>query len=170
MIKVNELSAYITNLGKYNEGYLVGEWITFPITNKELEEVFERIGINEEYEEYFITDFDNTYDVDFDFGEYTSITRINETIEMVDSLDNYDLDKVKAILEYEGGDVLDVIENLDNYNFYHGVTLEEIAEEIIETYFISNDIPEFFRDCFDYDKYIDDYMYDYHETEYGVIW
>ncbi len=23
--------AFITNLGKYNEGYLVGEWVKFPI-------------------------------------------------------------------------------------------------------------------------------------------
>ena len=28
---------YITNLGKYNEGELVGKWITFPITKKELD-------------------------------------------------------------------------------------------------------------------------------------
>ena len=26
------LKAFITNLGKYNEGYLIGEWIEFPIS------------------------------------------------------------------------------------------------------------------------------------------
>ena len=26
------LAAYVTNLGKYNEGYLVGEWVKFPVT------------------------------------------------------------------------------------------------------------------------------------------
>lgn len=31
--------AFITNLGKYNEGYLVGEWVKFPITNEEMQEV-----------------------------------------------------------------------------------------------------------------------------------
>ena len=25
--------AFITNLGKYNEGFLVGEWVKFPVTN-----------------------------------------------------------------------------------------------------------------------------------------
>ena len=45
--------AYITNLGKYNEGELVGE----------LQKVFERIGIGSKddfghpYEEWFITDY-----------------------------------------------------------------------------------------------------------------
>lgn len=37
--------AFVTNLGKYNEGELVGEWVKFPITEEELQEVFERIGI-----------------------------------------------------------------------------------------------------------------------------
>ena len=48
------LNIFITNLGKYNEGELVGEWVKLPATKEELETVYERIGINEEYEEYFI--------------------------------------------------------------------------------------------------------------------
>ena len=38
-------AAFITNLGKYNEGELVGEWVKFPTTAEELKEVFKRIGI-----------------------------------------------------------------------------------------------------------------------------
>ena len=33
--------AFITNLGKYNEGVLVGEWVKFPTTAEELQKVFE---------------------------------------------------------------------------------------------------------------------------------
>ena len=32
-------AAFITNLGKYNEGELVGEWVKFPTTAEELKEV-----------------------------------------------------------------------------------------------------------------------------------
>ena len=54
---------FITNLGKYNEGNLVGEWVKFPTTEEELKKVFERIGIESgapdeyggHYEEWFIT-------------------------------------------------------------------------------------------------------------------
>ena len=31
-----ELKAYVTNLGKYNEGELVGEWISFPVSADEM--------------------------------------------------------------------------------------------------------------------------------------
>lgn len=170
MNTTNELKGFITNLGKYNEGYLVGEWVSFPVNENALQAVFERIGINDQYEEYFITDYDNYYDIDFDFGEYTSIDTINETIEALENLHPYDLAKVKAILEVENIGVLEVTENLDDYNFYEGMTLAQVAEEIVESYFYSNEIPEFFRTYFDYEAYARDNMYDYHETEYGVIY
>ena len=50
--------AFVTNLGKYNEGELVGEWVKFPITNEEMQEVFKRIGIGGRYEEWFITAYE----------------------------------------------------------------------------------------------------------------
>ena len=56
--------AFVTNLGKYNEGELVGEWVKFPTTEEEMKKVFERIGIGSAdefgavYEEWFITDFE----------------------------------------------------------------------------------------------------------------
>ncbi len=46
------ISGFITNLSKYNEGMLEGAWITFPISDEELEEVLEGIEVGDEYEEY----------------------------------------------------------------------------------------------------------------------
>ena len=40
---------YIANLGKYNEGELVGAWFTPPV---DYDEMAERIGLNDRYEEY----------------------------------------------------------------------------------------------------------------------
>ena len=56
--------AFVTNLGKYNEGMLVGEWVKLPTTEEEMQKVFERIGIGKQdefgqpYEEWFITDYE----------------------------------------------------------------------------------------------------------------
>ena len=38
--QIFHLAAYVTNLGKYNEGYLVGEWVKFPVTPDEMQDVF----------------------------------------------------------------------------------------------------------------------------------
>lgn len=74
--------AFVTNLGKYNEGELVGEWVHFPTTEEEMKKVFERIGIGSKdefgqvYEEWFITDYDcSIHGVSNLLGEYeTSIS------------------------------------------------------------------------------------------------
>ena len=77
-------AACITNLGKYNEGELIGEWVKFPASQKELAATLKRIGIGEKdefvcpYEEWFITDYDcyipGLYKV---AGEYESIDELN---------------------------------------------------------------------------------------------
>ena len=51
---------YIANLGKYNEGELVGAWFTPPVG---FEEVKERIGLNDEYEEYAIHDYELPFEI-----------------------------------------------------------------------------------------------------------
>ena len=64
---IDDMAVYMANLGKYNEGYLVGAWFTFPIDE---EDVKEKIGLNEQYEEYAIHDTDN---FPIAIGEYVSI-------------------------------------------------------------------------------------------------
>ena len=89
-----ELKGYITNLGKYNEGFLIGEWVTFPIDEEEQKAVFDRIGINAEYEEYFFTDYES--EIDLDLHEYTSIKTLNEIAE---KLQEWDEETLKAACE-----------------------------------------------------------------------
>ena len=52
---MEEMRVFIANLGKYNEGELVGAWFEPPI---DMDEVRERIGLNEQYEEYAIHDIE----------------------------------------------------------------------------------------------------------------
>ena len=80
---IDDMAVYIANLGKYNEGYLVGAWFTFPIDE---EDVKEKIGLNEQYEEYAIHDTDN---FPIAIGEYVSIEELNEMYEMIEELPDY---------------------------------------------------------------------------------
>uniref|UniRef100_UPI00203C8441 antirestriction protein ArdA n=1 Tax=Acetatifactor aquisgranensis TaxID=2941233 RepID=UPI00203C8441 len=63
---MDDMAVYIANLGKYNEGYLVGAWFTFPIDE---EDVKGKIGLNElsdgELRETQMTNyFSNLYPID----------------------------------------------------------------------------------------------------------
>ena len=85
--------AFVTNLGKYNEGMLVGEWVKLPTTEEEMQKVFERIGIGKQdefgqpYEEWFITDYEcPIYGVQKMLGEYESLDKLNYLAALIDVL------------------------------------------------------------------------------------
>ena len=170
----NMINGFITNLGKYNEGELIGEWISFPISEEELKEVLERIGINEEYEEYFFTDWEIEIS-NCMFGEYESIEDINDLAESVEALYSYDINKLEAILEYECITLGEALDSIDNYIYYDGMNLLDVAHEIIEDCYDLpeediEDLAEFALRYFDYEAFARDLGFDgYYEASNGVI-
>jgi len=155
------LKGFITNLGKYNEGYLVGEWVEFPIDEDELEEVFERIGINEQYEEYFFTDWECPFETGF--GEYESIEAVNE---LAEDLEHEDEDLVEAIIEATGYSLRVALDHVDRACFYQGQTLEDLAYDFVAEL----DLPEVAQRYFDYEAFARDLSFDgYTEVSGGVI-
>ena len=153
-------NVFITNLGKYNEGELVGEWVALPC--HDLDAVYERIGIDEEYEETFITDFQT--DFNFSVGEYESIEDLNEYAE---ELEATDADLVAAYLESQGGTLREALDNAPDCTWYPGYTLLDVACEIVNECY---DLPEIAERCFDYAAFARDLSFDgYCETSGGVI-
>ena len=127
------IEAYVTNLGKYNEGQLVGEWVKFPVSKEEMSAVLDRIGIGAEYEEIFITDYDTSlYGVSSQLGEYENLDKLNYLAGVIAELDASDREKYEAVLEsglslgQDGIDVLiNLAYNLDNYDMLPGVEDED---------------------------------------------
>ena len=155
------LNIYITNLGKYNEGELVGEWVSLPCND--LDGVYNRIGINSEYEEMFITD----YETDFDGLEVSEWSNIEELNEQAEELEGADADLIAAILEAEGGTIWEALESADETQFYPGMTLLDVAYELVEECY---DLPEIAQRYFDYEAFARDLGFDgYTETSKGVI-
>lgn len=153
-----EFSAFITNLGKYNEGELVGEWVQFPIDEDDFEEVLKKIGIGSKdefgqpYEEWFVTDYDcnlNGFDWQ-ELGEYPSYETLQEFGELVDGID--DVEAVNNAYEVTG-DLKEAIDGLDSGRiiYYPGFSdwgdfaaywideayggVENLDQSTLETYF-----------------------------------
>jgi antirestriction protein len=117
---------YLTNLGKYNEGVLLGKWVTLPCTGAELQAVLKTIGIGGRYEETFITDYEN--DLGLRINEYASLRELNEVAERIDLLDTHELITLQAVIDHEAPDIADVpeiIDRLDEYHLYSGVGSDE---------------------------------------------
>lgn len=135
------IGAFITNLGKFNEGEIVGEWINFPIKQEAFQEVLNRIGINENYEEWFFSDFDsNISGIYHALGEYANTNEVNYLAERLQELDSYDYEKFYALVEDEVDlpqtglpGLINLTFNIDKYDLNTSVfDEEELGRYIIQ--------------------------------------
>ncbi|SDZ06403.1 antirestriction protein ArdA [Thermoactinomyces sp. DSM 45892] len=141
-----EIRILIRNLGKYNEGELVGEWIDLPYTEEELHNLFVNIGLGyfDEsgkyhhgvykngvcYEEYAIHD----YEAPFNIHEYECLSELNEVAEKLDMLEEKEK---KAIITLENDVGLswdDAFKEVHegNYRLWHEDTMGDIAYAFYE--------------------------------------
>lgn len=158
-------AAFITNLGKYNEGALVGEWVKFPTTAEELKKVFERIGIGakddfgQTYEEWFITDYDCYVDGLYDLlGEYANLDELNYLASKLDDMSQDKYERFQAAMEigdHTGSiqELINLTENLDCYDIYPDIhDHDDLGRYYIEE-LDAMQVPEHLRNYIDYEAY-----------------
>lgn len=152
--------AYVTNLGKYNEGMLVGETLKFPTTAEEVQNLLKRIGVDGvRYEEIFITSFDgDVLGLHEHLGEYENLDELNHLACLLSELDQSDLEKFEAVIdsgEYTSSvaDLINLAQNLDCFEFYQGVKDDETLGRIYVEDMEALDVPEHLRNYFDYEAY-----------------
>ena len=158
-------AAFITNLGKYNEGELVGEWVKFPTTAEELKEVFKRIGIGQRddfgqpYEEWFITDYDCYVDGLYSkLGEYENLDELNYLASKLDEMSESEYAQFQAGMEM--GDhcgslqeIINLTENLDCYEVYpHIEDYDDLGRYYIDELEVMQ-VPEHLQNYIDYEAY-----------------
>ena len=154
------LEAYITNLGKYAEGQLVGETLKFPTTTEEVQSLLKRIGVDGvRYEEIFITSFDSdVLGLHEHLGEYENIDELNYLAALLSDMDQSDLEKFEAIIdagEYTGSvrDLINLTQNLDCFEFYSVIHSEEDLGRMYILDFEAMTVPEHLIDYIDYEAY-----------------
>ena len=158
-------AAFITNLGKYNEGELVGEWVKFPTTAEEMKEVFKRIGIGQRddfgqpYEEWFITDYDCYVDGLYSkLGEYENLDELNYLASKLDEMSDSEYAQFQAGMEM--GDhcgslqeIINLTENLDCYEVYPNIEdYDDLGRYYIDELEVMQ-VPEHLQNYIDYEAY-----------------
>ena len=152
--------AYITNLGRYNEGHLDGEYLKLPATKEQVQALFKRIHVDGvQYEEFFITDYDIEIPGLSDrLGEYESLDELNYLAALLEEMDEHELEKFVAAVEYgeytrSVKDLINLTQNLDCYDYFPGV----FDDEDLGYYYVDDlgmiDIPDHVTGYFDYEAY-----------------
>jgi hypothetical protein len=155
---------YLTNLVKYNEGRLVGKWISLPLTEETLtKELNEVLGSDEEY---FITD----YEAAFAIHEYENLNELNEFVTQLYELEEYDQQKILYLIDVIECPRVEALEKYEDVVFYPDMTMEDVAYELTEEG-IFGEFSDAIKGYIDYQKLARDLSLDgYHETENGVFW
>ena len=136
MLKISSLfEAYITNLGKYNEGRLVGETLKFPATTEEVQSLLKNIGVDGvRYEEFFITAFDGDVMGLYDYlTEYENLDELNHLAHLISELDSDEIETLEAALNKGDhtssvAEMINLVHNLDCYDLHPGVTDDAVPD------------------------------------------
>ena len=122
---MEEMRIYIANLGKYNEGELVGAWFTPPV---DFEEVKERIGLNDEYE-------------------------VNRLCEMVEDLPEYIQEELSELQSYFGS-IEELCEHEDDIICHSGCDdMADVARCYLEESGQLGELPAHLQNYIDYAAY-----------------
>ena len=154
------ISAFITNLGKYNEGRLVGETLKFPATTEEVQALLKRIGVDGvRYEEIFITSFDGDVLGLYDYlNEYENLDELNHLAHLLSDLDQGELETLEAVLNKGDhtssvADIINLVHNLDCYDLHPGVSDDETLGRIYVEDMELLDVPDNVLPYFDFEAY-----------------
>ena len=170
------LNIFINTWGNYNEnGADGGEWITLPMEAGDLAETLGRIAKNmgDFDPEFFVNDYEFTTEFDIrEIGEMENISDLNDEMEELSSLDEWECKEILAAIDAFGYSFKEAYERQQRgcFIFYPDQDLNDVAAELADEWLNSKDIPDFIARYFDYDAFARDLSFDgYTETYHGVI-
>lgn len=157
---MSAIEAFVTNLGRYNEGFLDGEFLKLPATAEEVQALFQRIHVDGvRYEEIFITDYETDVSGLYDcLPEYADLDELNYLAALLDDLDEGEREKFEAALsscEHTSSlkELINLAQNLDCYEYYPGICDEDDLGRYMIDEMGALEVPEYLENYIDYEAY-----------------
>ena len=174
------LEIFITDLCAYNNGFLIGKWITLPLSGKELYLAISEVLSEGEYacksdsthEEIFITDYSWKGKSIFDVEEYDSPWDLNDDIGKLFELSESQQKAVAFLLsEQFTYDMDDAIQKSDDVIIHENQTLEDVAYSLLQECYELDKLPPIIANNIDYEGVARELEYDgnYFEVDGDVF-
>jgi len=134
------LEIYLTDLQAYNEGHLVGKWITLPLTPVELSQAISEVltegeifSGTDDHEEWFITDWSWTNHEFQEIQEYENIHELNEMLLSIESKSDSELKAIAFLMnESLAVDIEDAVTKADDVNIHENQDMGDVAYELMQ--------------------------------------
>jgi antirestriction protein len=123
-----EIKIYLGDLGAYNEGRIIGEWLTLPMDEEELRAKYNKYTHNGQHD-FYIADWE--CEIDKLVGEYSNPFKLNETASTLAEMNEHDLARIDYLIS-EGETVEYALDNFENVDFYPDMNLKQLAEHFVD--------------------------------------
>lgn len=146
------LKIFISNLKEYNNGKIIGEWVSLPCEG--LEEVLNKIS-NNGNDELFISDYETDIS-NLKISEYDDILQLNEIAEEIEEMREDELIALQAYLEQYANDMEQALDEVrqGNYRIYYNCdNMEDVAYQVVNDCGLLDGVPEEVKIYFDYEAY-----------------
>lgn len=145
------LKIFISNLKEYNNGKIIGEWVSLPC--EDIEEVLEKIS-NSGKDELFISDYETDIN-GLKVAEYEDSLQLNEIAEEIEEMREDELIAFQAYLE-QYNDIEQALEEVrqGNYTIYYDCDdMSDVAYQVVNESGLLDGVPETIKGYFDYEAY-----------------
>ena len=117
-----EIKVFVSNLAKYNDGELTGQWTTLPVddVNKDILEPIDAVG-----KEWFISDYEAPFKID----EYDNLYQLNKLAEALEDYDSIE-DVYNALDDREATGCEDVYDFDDEFFDTMFASKQEVARAV----------------------------------------
>jgi hypothetical protein len=141
------MKIYITDLAAYNNGHLIGEWVSLPMSkndlNLKISEILlmgtEACNDDEIHEEFFITDFECDF---MGIREYDDVYNLNEIAAKMELMNDHFKKMTKFLLSNNlVSNLNEAIEEAENVIIHKDSTMEDIAYEFVNECYDLDSLP-----------------------------
>lgn len=140
------LSIWLGSLAAYNDGVLLGRWISLPADEDALQKAYDIVTEDGDHD-FFIADHQGTYK---DVGEYSDPFELNEIVEKLEALDDIEQAVVNWLVKDVGYDIDDVLDE-EKYREVNVGDKDDLAAEYMELKFSRDKSTyELFREIYSY--------------------
>jgi antirestriction protein len=98
------------------------------------------------------------YELPFKISEYEDLEKLNDIATKFDSLDGSDIKKVTYLIDYQGCDMSEALEQYEDVVIYENMSYLELACELIDE---SWNVPEHLQNYIDYERFARELEFDY---------
>lgn len=144
------LNVFITNLNKYNNSELVGEWVDLPIAQNKLEKILKKIIGDDEY---FISDYESDF---YKVNEYEGIEHLNTIAEDLTKFEEIEQKIIKELIKNGMYTFEEAVKKISdsNYIIYNNCQdMTDVAYKMIESNDYLTNMPDFVKQYFDYEAF-----------------